>query len=399
MSAGPDHSTRAHALLGASSSSRWLACTPSARAGENAAEYRVDTYADEGELAHELCEVQLRSAVGRISTRSYRTACKRIRSHELYGAYMEECADGYVDYVLGVLAAHPGAELLIEERLDYSKYVPEGYGTGDVVIVAPGFIHVIDYKNGGGIVVDATENTQGMLYGLGALETWDYLYDIKRVHITIFQPRRDNISEWSIDAEELRYWAKYYVAPRAKDAWEGKAGLGLNPGNHCRFCNIKTRCKARIDWIFEVFARLESSDFAEPPTVIDLEEMLAINERVPAIKKYADAVSDELYARALKGEKIPGAKLVRGRGRRVISDPDAAENTLVALGYDRTDVFKEPKLRGLGDLTKLLGKPGFKEYLGPLVNYQPGALKLVPADAPGEEVVIQKDLDLLDDLF
>lgn len=228
-----------HSILSPSGSHRWLNCTPSARLEQEFSDSESEA-AKEGTAAHALCEHKLKRALRRRSKRPV---------SDYDSDEMEECSDAYVDFVMEQYEAAKlvckDPVILIEQKLDFSCYVPDGYGTGDCIIVSDDRIHIMDFKYGTGVMVEAEDNPQMKLYALGALELYDALYDIREVSMTIFQPRRENVSTWTISVEELRAWAENVLKPKAKMAYDGE-GEYL-PGEWCTFCRAAVRCRARAE--------------------------------------------------------------------------------------------------------------------------------------------------------
>ena len=250
-----------HALLSASSSHRWLHCPPSIRLGEKF-ENKSSDYAQQGTEAHSLCEYKLKAALGRRA----RDPTKKL---SFYDKEMESCADNYAEYVLEQLAkaeescADP--LVLIEQRVDFSHYVKEGFGTADCVIVADKLLQVIDYKHGQGVLVEAEGNPQMMCYALGALNLFDDLYGIEEIRMTIFQPRRDNVSTYKISKEDLWLWAENVLSPAATLAYAGEGDFSC--GDWCRFCNAKHVCRKRMEHNMQ----LAQYDFKAPDILADEE--------------------------------------------------------------------------------------------------------------------------------
>lgn len=278
----------AHALLSASGSSRWLSCTPSARL-EQQFENKTSEYAEEGTLAHELGELKLRKELEGLSTRSFNSKIKKIQEHKLYTADMPDYVDIYVETCLEKVseakAKTPDALFKIEQRLDFSEWVPEGFGTGDFVIIADGTMEVCDLKYGKGVPVSAENNKQMMLYALGAISEFSFLYDIKKVRMTIIQPRLDNISTFEVTVEDILKWAEEYVKPRAELAIKGEGEFVA--GAHCRFCRAKSVCKARADKNLE----LAKYDFQSPNT-LDNNDIAYILSKVDELVNWASDVKE-----------------------------------------------------------------------------------------------------------
>ena len=353
-----------HALLSASSSHRWLNCNPSARLEEEF-EDRETQAAAEGTAAHALCEHKLRRAL-------------KLRSKKPVSQYdcdeMDECSDGYVQFVLESVAKAketcPDPQVLIEQRLDFSCYVPDGFGTGDCVIVSDKSLHIIDFKYGRGVQVDAKNNPQMMLYALGALKQFDCLYDIDEVSMSIYQPRRENISTWTISVAELREWAENILKPKAELAFRGEGEY--MPGAWCQFCKATVRCRARADEKL----RLAKYEFAAPPLLSDT-EISEILGKIGDLSKWASDIISYAQSTAInQGKEWPGYKLVRSRTNRRYTDEDAVAAAAQSAGY--TDIY-DKKLIPITAMEKLMGKDTFKELIGGYVEKPEGKPTLVPA--------------------
>lgn len=353
-----------HALLGASSSARWLVCTPSARL-EAMFPDEQSPYAAEGTVAHDLAESILR----------HKLEGKKLPKHD-HSAEMVEAVNRYVDIceekVNEARARSSDAEAMIEARLDFSRWVPEGFGTGDMVIVADGILEVIDLKYGKGVPVSAVENTQMRLYALGAYDVNEFLYDIKTVRMTIVQPRLDSVSTDEMPLEELLDWGEE-IKPIAQRAWDG---LGeCTPCDYCNFCKARHTCRALADTCLTAFYK-DGGKLDQLLTDREVSDILGMKD---LITKWIKGVYDFAYEKALSGEKQwPGYKLVEGTSRRTITDPDAAAQTLLDNGYREEDIFKPRELEGITNLQKVLGKKGVTEYLEAYIDKPEGKPALVP---------------------
>ena len=352
-----------HAVLSASGSHRWLNCTPSARL-ELEFENTGSEAAKEGTAAHALCEHKLKRAL-------------HMRSRRPVSDYdsdeMEECTDAYVDFVMEQYeAAKQVCEdpvILIEQRLDFSCYVPDGFGTGDCLIISDDRLHIIDFKYGMGVLVEAEGNPQMKLYALGALAVYDALYDIREVSMTIFQPRRENVSTWTIPVEDLKAWAENELKPRAKMAYDGE-GEYL-PGEWCTFCRAAVRCRARA----EEKLKLAQTEFRMPPLLTDaeIEEILAV---LPDLTKWANEITAYALDAALNhGKEWNGFKVVEGRSVRKYRDEAAVAEAAKEAGYK--DIYRQ-SLIPLTEMQRLMGKDRFEEILGGLITKAPGRPTLVP---------------------
>jgi len=371
-----------HALLSASSSHRWLACPPSARLCENY-EDTGSEYAQQGTDAHSLCEHKLKLSLG-METKD------PTESLSFYDEEMEECACGYAEYVLGLVEeAKQNCKdpvVLIEQRLDFSRFVKDGFGTGDCVIIADGTLYIIDYKHGKGVEVFAADNPQMMLYALGALELFDGIYDIDAVRMAIYQPRRENVSVCVMAKDDLLQWAYNDLMARAKLAYDGEGEF--NAGEHCRFCKAKAVCRKRAEYNLE----LARYDFEMPATLED-EEIAAILVKADELAAWAADVKEFALQQALNGVKYDGFKVVEGRSNRKYTDENAVADTVKKAGYDPY----EPKLLGITAMEKLLGKKKFAEILNGLVEKPQGKPALVPNSDKRQEMVISKAASAAED--
>jgi hypothetical protein len=352
-----------HAILSASGAHRWLNCTPSARL-ELEFEDVSSEAAKEGTAAHALCEHKLKRA---LKMRSKRPVSK-YDSDE-----MEQCSDDYVAFVMEhyTEAKQKCSDpiILIEQHLDFSCYVPDGFGTGDAVIIADDTLHIIDFKYGLGIVVEAEHNPQMMLYALGALELYDSLYDIKQVSMSIFQPRRENVSTWTIPVKQLKDWAENTLKPKAVMAHNGEGEY--TPGEWCTFCRASTRCRARA----ESKLKLAEYEFKLPPLLTDaeIEKILVI---LPDLTKWANEITAYATDAAVNhGKQWAGFKVVEGRSVRKYRDEKKVAEIAKLNGY--SDIYRK-SLISLTEMQKLMGKDKFQEVLGDLVYKPPGKLTLVP---------------------
>lgn len=352
-----------HALLSASSSHRWLNCPPSARLCENYDDKGSD-FAAEGSAAHEVCAYRLQKALGM-------EADDPIENLSWYNSEMEDSADGYVAFVMELVEEAKKTckdpVVLIEQRLDYSKYVKEGFGTGDCLIIADGTLHIVDYKYGRGVLVEAKENPQMKLYALGALEIFDGIYDIETVSMTIYQPRRANISTFTIPKSELCDWAEKVLIPTAELAYAGRGEYHC--GEWCQFCKAKADCRERAKVNIEM-ARFE---FRQPPLLTD-EEVGEILAKLDELVAWASDIKDYALRAAIKGKQWPGYKLVEGRSNRRYTDENAVVSAVTAAGYDPY----EHKVLGVTAMTSLLGRKQFNDILGGYITKPQGKPTLVP---------------------
>lgn len=354
-----------HALLSASSAHKWIACPPSALLSKKF-EDTSSSFAQEGTDAHTLAQYKLEKLLG-LNTKD------PTESLSFYDEEMNSHAENYAAFVLEQLekekenCADP--QILIEQKLDFSKYVPEGYGHVDCLIIADGTLTVIDYKYGLGIKVSAERNPQMFCYALGGLALFDGIYDIDNIHLIIYQPRRENISEYSISKSELIKWAEEVLAPTAQLAIKGEGEY--KAGEHCQFCKAKATCRKRAEYNLE----LAKYDFDEPAT-LDNDEIAAILTKADELVSWANDVKEYALKEALNGAKFEGFKLVAGRSNRKYTDVAAVADVVIAAGKDPY----EKKLLGITAMTALLGKKTFEDILGGLTFKPPGKPVLVTAD-------------------
>lgn len=374
------HSSRAHARLNASSSHRWMMCPPSVKLSEQF-EDKPSSYAEEGTFLHELCELKLHRYLGDMDPALIELQYAEHRDNDFYSDEAETVTDEYVAFCIETIEAVrlscPDPLIMVEHRLDYSDYVPDGFGTGDLIIVADGVLEVIDFKGGRGVRVEATRNSQLMLYGLGALLEFDPLYDIHQVRMTIVQPRLSNLSSFEMEADDLIRWAETEVRPKAMLANEGKGEFCA--GEWCRFCKARYTCRKRSEYHMSLAAR----DFKEPDLLSDEE----IADILPVAESLNSWVQDLLaYAtqEAVIGKIWPGYKLVAGRSIRKYTSEAEVIKAATEAGY--TDIYKT-SLLGVGDLEKRMGKKAFNEVLGKYIVKPVGAPTLVPETDPRKPYV------------
>lgn len=411
-----------HALLSASSSKQWLHCPPSVRL-QAGFPNESSVYAAEGTFAHEVCEYKVR--------RYLHERVKRPQSEEFYTEEIDQITDVYAEFVITVIEQMRcnGCEplVMVEERVDYSHVAPSGFGTADMLIVGKdgngkGLLHVVDFKTGQGVFVDCDHNSQMMLYALGGLAAYGYIYEIETVRMTIVQPRLDNISTFECSRKELEDWGES-IKPTAKLAYEGRGEQ--NPGDWCRFCRAKPVCRACVDEALalcrEEFLDLDAGAFTEEteesdmtapynadtgtavfkqPGLVPIAELAEILPTLNRISSWIESVFAFVSAEAINhGVPIPGYKVVEGRSKRIFTDTKAVVDTAVQNGY--TDLYKR-QLITLTEFEKMMGKKRFAELLGEYVAKPPGKLALVPESdprppvdltgAPGQEFAVLDNL-------
>lgn len=352
-----------HAFLSPSGSHRWLNCTPSAML-ESEFPGGSSSAAEEGTAAHEFCEHKLKKALRRRSKRPV---------SDYDSDEMQEYTDSYVDYVLEQLEVAKQTckdpMVLIEQKVDFSEYVPDGYGTADCIIVSDNTLQIIDFKYGLGVLVDAEQNTQLMCYSIGALNLFDSLYDIKEVTMHIFQPRRENVQNWTIPVDELKAWAENELKPKAQMALNGEGEY--HPGEWCQFCKAAVRCRARA----EEKLRLARQEFKMPPLLADseIEEVLTI---LSDLTKWADGILAYATDAAVNhGKEWNGFKVVEGRSVRKYKDEELVAQAAKDHGY--TDIYRQ-SLITMTEMQKLMGKKQFDQILGDLIVKPQGKPNLVP---------------------
>ena len=360
-----------HALLSASSAHRWLHCTGSPLLEKEFPD-TTSVYAQEGTLAHELCELKLKKYTTVMPKGTYTRAHNKIMKSELWQNEMEGTSETYLEYVKEImLSCEIAPAVLIEKRVDFSRYVPEGFGTADCLILAGDTLHVIDYKHGKGVVVDADHNPQMMLYALGAMDELSLLYRFKSVHMTIVQPRVNNISEFTMTADELRDWGETAVKPKAEAAMSGNGEF--EAGDWCRFCRAKQQCKTRYESNDSLYPELSAR---HDPRLITLEELGEYLKRGRDMAAWLEDMKEYALSESLAGADVPGWKAVEGRGSRAFTDTDAAVDTLIKNGIDES-VLYERRVLTLAQMEKAVGKKAFGEIVGNLVVKNPGKPTLV----------------------
>lgn len=387
-----------HAILSASAAHRWMHCTPSARLTENIKD-ESSIFAQEGTLAHSLGELELNYQLKNITKKEYTKELKKIQANELYSAEMPDHVAAYTGYVFEKLAEakvrSSDALVFLEQKLDFSEWVPEGFGTGDTVIISDGVIEIVDLKYGKGVEVSAEENPQMMLYGLGAWHEYEAFYDLKTVRMTIVQPRIDNISSYEMSIEDLLKWATEKLMPAAEKAWEGEGEL--TAGDHCRFCKVKATCKARADYnitFIDSHRSPDNNDSLKGLHLLSPEETSGVLAMAMEIKNWLKDVEEHALQAALDGTRYPGFKLVEGRSNRIFTDEDEVVATLELEDYTEEQIFNK-KIKGITDLEKLLGKKMFSQLLDPYITKPAGKPTLVPeTDKRPELNSAAEDFDL-----
>ena len=359
-----NHSERAHALLSASSAHRWLACPPSAVAAELYPNEDTE-YTKEGTLAHEVAEIVAGCDCWDVYLDQLRDEEEGVTQE------MIDCAEGYADYIQEQIKSE-GATLLLEQRVDFSPWVPEGFGTADCIIIQGDTMDVIDYKYGKGVAVSAVDNPQMKLYGLGALNDFGFVYDVERVRLHIYQPRMNNISVHELTTEQLLDWATKDVKPTAEQAAKGKGKY--NPGEHCRFCPHAGKCRT-LTKVCTEYVNTHGVKAAVP--VAAAWEIADVLRMEPLISLWLKRVKDQALATLINGGEIPGYKVVAGRGSRAWRDELEVAEALKGAGYTAEE-YTKTELLSVAAMEKAIGKKKAAELLETLIETKTGAPTVVP---------------------
>lgn len=368
-----------HALLGASSAARWIACTPSARATECLPD-QESTYAAEGTRAHEVCEAHLRHCLK--YWEAGRAAPVLGESIRLDGqpddpAEMVRAANQYVSFLheqwVG-FSCRPG--VFIEQEVDVSRWVPGGFGTCDCLMIGGGLLHIIDFKYGQGVPVSPVRNPQLMYYALGAYALFDGLESIDTVRMSIVQPRiQEEPETWELPLSDLLSWAREALQPAAEMAWRGEGAFC--PGEHCRFCKAHPACRG---WQ-EKYGPLAGFEPLPQPATLTDEELGEWLQKVEGLAAYARELEDYAQTVMLEGRTLPGWKLVQGRSTRKWTDQDAAFRQMEADGIDEAMLYTRIPI-SLTAAEKMLGKKKFAEVMSAFITRAPGAPKLAKDSDP-----------------
>lgn len=370
--------TQKHALLSASSAHRWLNCPPSARLEEKLPETNSD-YANEGKLAHKIAELRLRKFISPMGPKTYAAELKKLQADPLYQDEMLKYVDIYFNHIAKIATGLPSMPYIaIEKRLDYGAYAPEGFGTGDCIMIHSDTLYVIDLKYGKGVPVFAEWNPQMLLYALGAYEAYKLLYSIKNVILIIAQVRlEDGISQWQLSIDELLSWGESIK----QIAWQAYNGEGeFHTGEWCRFCRAKAVCRARS----ETYTALE--DFAKKDIkLLSNSEIGELLHKARQLTEWAKDLEQYALTECLAGNEIPGWKVVEGRSNRQFTNIDEAFKLLIDAGFDETILYERKPIT-LTEVEKLLGKNDFKMLLGKYVVKPPGKPTLVTIDDKREAI-------------
>ncbi len=355
-----------HAVLSASGSNKWLVCPSSARLEEQFEEKTSD-YMEEGTLAHEIAEFKVRNYFfEHMAKRSYNSQLKKFEKRKYYNSEMLTYTDTYLEYIKELaLQKQVVPFVTVEHTLDYSEYVPEGFGTADCLMISKDTLNIIDFKYGKGVAVSAENNSQMMLYALGAFEQFKYIFDIRKIKMSIVQPRLDNISESKITVEELTKWGIEVVKPKAEQAWRGGDGE-FAQGEHCRFCRAKGRCE------FRTTENIKKYEQAKSVALLSNEALGKVLLEVEGIPEWVKDLKEEALKQILQGNIVEGWKAVEGKSNRKIEDVDNAFEILEANGIEEAILYEKKPL-SLSELEKVVGKKKLTELIGDHIKKPKGA--------------------------
>lgn len=371
----------AHAILGASSSKRWMTCTPSARL-----ELTVKTpepesgFAVEGTVAHDLFEQVLGNQVGIIDDGTFETELTRIREictekgfdYDEMIIHVQTCSTFVRNYM------QPGDTILLEKRVEYTRWVPEGFGTSDVVIYGNDRIHVLDLKYGKGLKVNAQDNSQMRIYALGTVQTLNVTAD--KVITTVMQPRLNHFDSEEMEYGALLRWANEEVVPAAQLAWKGAGDFKPGPET-CRFCKAKAVCNARartdVNEAINDFAIIRQK---APDRMTDA-EVAKLMERAKSFVKWIEDAQEYLTKQAVAGDIPEGYKLERHSRSRAWTSKIDVRAKLEKLSVPVEDYMTKPDLKSVAQLETVLGRQFFQVHFGDLTEKHYGPPKLVKKEA------------------
>lgn len=356
-----------HARLSPSAAARWLTCT-AAPTLEAQFPDESSVYADEGSFAHKLAELEAGKALKFTTAAKYKRAVEGLSKNETYNAEMHECAKDYADHIKAIFKKEktktPDAFAELEVKLDLSRFIPEGFGTADCIIVSDTTLYVIDFKYGKGVKVSAEGNAQMELYALGALELYGALYDIETVSMTIIQPRLGSVETAERKAEDLYAWAESTVKPAAEAAFNGP-GEFCPSEPACRFCKAKSGCPARAQHYIDLF-----DDTPEPKT-LTAEEAGEILTKAAGMKTWLSELEAVVFSALMSGEPVSQWKLVEGKSNRKYVDEDKVAKALLKAGLTKDQVYPK-KLASITAVEKLLGRNEAAEVLDGLIEKPEG---------------------------
>ena len=384
----------AHALLGPSSAARWIACPPSVKLCEQFEDVESE-YAKEGSLAHEIAELKVRKLIDPgLTSRKFTAAMKKLKDKELYQEEMQGYTDEYVEFIQEQMYSHlVTPHIAVEQRVDFSQYVPDGFGTADCILIANDTLHIIDFKYGKGVPVSVENNKQLLLYALGAYLAYEMIFPIAHIKMSIVQPRLANIDTWECSLDYLLEFAKI-AQEKATMALKGEGDF--NCGEHCKFCKAKAVCRERAN------ANLELAKYEfKAADQLTLEEIGQILEKAKDLAKWADDLKDYALSESLKGNEVPGWKAVNGRGSRSFTNTDDAIKVLVDNGIAEELLF-ERKYLTLAQMEKTVGKKEFNSLVGDLIVMNVGKPTLVEASDKREAITnrikAEDEFSVVDDI-
>ena len=384
----------AHALLGPSSAARWIACPPSVKLCEQFEDVESE-YAKEGSLAHEIAELKVRKLIDPgLTSRKFTAAMKKLKEKELYQEEMQGYTDEYVEFIQEQMYSYPTTpHIAVEQKVDFSEYVPDGFGTADCILIANDTLHIIDFKYGKGVPVSVENNAQLLLYALGAYLAYEMIYPIEHIKMSIVQPRLANIDTWECSLDYLLEFAKI-AQEKATMALKGKGDF--NCGEHCKFCKAKAICKERAN----VNLELAKYEF-KAADQLTLEEIGEILEKAKDLAKWAEDLKEYALSESLKGNEVPGWKAVNGRGSRSFKNTDEAIKVLVDNGIAE-ELLYERKYLTLAQIEKTVGKKEFNSLVGDLIVMNVGKPTLVEASDKREAITnrikAEDEFSVVDDI-
>lgn len=360
----------AHALLSPSSASRWLNCTAAPHLEADMPDVSSG-FAVEGTLAHAYCAKKLKTFLGLPTEHEDKEIAELADYHT---GEMDEYTDAYATIVIekynAARAITPDAQLLVETRLDFGEHIPDSFGTADAIIIADGTMNVVDFKYGKGVSVSAFKNPQMQIYALGAYDKFSFEYRIDRVRMTIIQPRIDNLSDYELSVSDLMAWTDEVLTPRAQEAFSGQGTQ--TPGEWCRFCKVKSRCRALADQSLKT--ALEKPD----PQLLNPQELADVLPKLETIKIWLTGIEEYALHTALSGTAVPGWKVAEGRSTRKITNPTAVSDALSGAGIGRDLIYKPQELLPITELEKLVGKKQFAALCAQWISKPQGKPTLVP---------------------
>ncbi|MFC2423640.1 MAG: DUF2800 domain-containing protein [Fusobacterium polymorphum] len=368
----------AHALLGPSSAARWIACPPSVKLCEQFEDVESE-YAKEGSLAHEIAELKVRKLIDPgLTSRKFTAAMKKLKEKELYQEEMQGYTDEYVEFIQEQMYSYSTTpHIAVEQKVDFSEYVPDGFGTADCILISNDTLHIIDFKYGKGVPVSVENNKQLLLYALGAYLAYEMIFPIAHIKMSIVQPRLANIDTWECSLDYLLEFAKI-AQEKATMALKGEGDF--NCGEHCKFCKAKAICKERAN----VNLELAKYEF-KAADQLTLEEIGEILEKAKDLAKWAEDLNEYALSESLKGNEVPGWKAVNGRGSRSFKNIDEAIKVLVDNGIAEELLF-ERKYLTLAQIEKTVGKKEFNNLVGDLIVMNVGKPTLVEASDKREAI-------------